>query len=364
MDQVEPALDAQLRVLVLADSRSFHTERYVHALHQRGCHTLLASLEKGGTHHFALKHRGFIGAFHYLLASSELFGLVKRFHPDIINPHFASGYGFTTALSRVRKTAPIMLHLWGSDILIVPHKSILHRKKTAYALSHSDFVVGDSQFILDQADKISRLPESTVIPWGIDRSLIELHKTDYSFNQPVKIIIPRPHEQVYNNSFLLRSLAGMTKADRIELAFPDWGGGLDEFKKLANELAPGKIEFYAKMDRERFLTYMSRFDIYLSGAISDSSPASLIEAMGLGLIPVSADIPGVREWLSYDSGYLYQPFQANHLVETIEEIIAGGEHELMRQSNLNRVKREAIFEANIDQTLSIMRELILKRKTL
>lgn len=362
MAPVEPALDAQVRVLVLADSRSFHTERYVHALRERDCHVLLASLEKGGTHHFALKHRGFIGAFHYLLATTELIGLAKRFHPDIINPHFASGYGFTTALSQVRKAAPVLLHLWGSDILIVPHKSIIHRKKTAYALSHADFVIGDSQHILDQASKISKLPESTIIPWGIDRSLVELHKTDYSFNKPVRIIIPRPHEQVYNNAFLLRALADMVKSGRIELAFPDWGSRLGEFKQLARDLAVDRIEFYDKMNREQFLKYMCKFDIYLSGAISDSSPASLIEAMGLGLIPVSADIPGVREWLSFDSGYLYHSLQTSHLVETIEKILANGEHESMRQKNLARVKREGIFETNIDQTLGIMRELILKRK--
>lgn len=363
MDSLKPNDSARTKVLVLADSRSFHAERYIHALRERDCHVLLASLEKGGTHHFSLKHRGFIGAFHYVLASSELIGLVKRFHPDIINPHFASGYGFTTALSQVRKAAPVILHLWGSDILIVPSKSIIHRQKTAYALSHSDFVIGDSQHILDQASRIAKLPQSKIIPWGIDRSLLELHKTDYSLNNPVRIIVPRPHEQVYNNAFLLRGLAEMVKSGRIELAFPSWGGKLREFEKLARELADDRIGYYDKMDRERFLRYMSRFDIYLSGAISDSTPASLIEAMGLGLIPIAADIPGVREWLSWDTGYLYQPFQASHLVETIEKVISTGDHQAMRQKNLARVKREAIFEDNLDQTFAIMRELIVKRKS-
>lgn len=363
MDPLKPNVGAQTKVLVLADSRSFHTERFVHALRERDCHVLLASLEKGGTHHFPLKHRGFIGALHYVLASSELIGLVKKFHPDIINPHFASGYGFTTALSQVRKAAPVMLHLWGSDILIVPNKSIIHRQKTAYALSHSDFVIGDSQHILDQAGKIAKLPESKIIPWGIDRSLLESYKTDYSLNKPVRIIVPRPHEQVYNNAFLLRGLAEMVKSSRIELTFPSWGSKLSDFEKLARELVDDRIRYYDKMDRERFLGYMSQFDIYLSGAVSDSSPASLIEAMGLGLIPVAAEIPGVREWLSYDTGYLYQPFQTSHLAETIEKIIVVGDHQAMREKNLARVKREAIFEDNIDQTVTIMRQLIMKQKS-
>lgn len=359
---MRPTDSSQFRVLVLADSRSFHTERYVHALRERDCHVLLASLEKGGTHHFALKHRGFIGAFHYVLASSELIGLVKKFHPDIINPHFASGYGFTTALSQVRKVAPVMLHLWGSDILIVPNKSIIHRQKTAYALSHSDYIIGDSQHILDQSGKLARLPESKIIPWGIDWADLELHKPDYTIGNPARIIVPRPHEHVYNNPFLLRALAGLVKEGRIELAFPNWGSKLGDFKSLATDLADNRISFYDKMTRQEFLSYMSRFDLYLSGAISDSSPASLIEAMGLGLIPVVADIPGVREWMSHESGYLYQPYQTSHLVETMKTVLAGGDHEAKRKTNLARVKREAIFEGNIDQTLKLMKELRLKRK--
>ena len=78
----------ELRVLVLGDSRSFHTDRYVHELRQQGCHVLLGSLEQGGTRHFPLKHRGIFRVLHYALAASEVMGLVKRFNPDIINPHF------------------------------------------------------------------------------------------------------------------------------------------------------------------------------------------------------------------------------------------------------------------------------------
>ena len=299
MDSLAPHNSSQTRVLVLADSRSFHTDRYVHALRERDCHVLLASLEKGGTHHFYLKHRGFIGALHYVLASSELMGLVKKFHPDIINPHFASGYGFTTALSHVRKVAPVVLHLWGSDILIVPHKSILHRKKTAYALSHSDYIIGDSKHILDQAGKIARLPETKIIPWGIDKGMLKYHKTNYNFSSPAKVIVPRPHEHIYNNAFLIRSLADLVKNNKISLTFPSWGSKFEEFREQARELVGDKIEYYDKMDRDQFLRYMSQFDICLSGAISDSSPASMIEAMGLGLIPTENMLPEVAYVSSY-----------------------------------------------------------------
>ena len=49
--------DAGIKILVLADSRAFHTERYVRELRNQGCRVLLASLERGNTHHFHLKHR-------------------------------------------------------------------------------------------------------------------------------------------------------------------------------------------------------------------------------------------------------------------------------------------------------------------
>lgn len=106
--------DRPLRVLVLADSRSFHTERYVPELRRQGCEVLLASLEHGVMEHYSLKKRGLVRQMHYPLAAAEARSIIASFQPDIVNPHFASGYGFLAALAVRRNSRPVLLHIWGS----------------------------------------------------------------------------------------------------------------------------------------------------------------------------------------------------------------------------------------------------------
>jgi glycosyltransferase involved in cell wall biosynthesis len=103
---------------------------------------------------------------------------------------------------------------------------------------------------------------------------------------------------------------------------------------------------------------MAQHDICLSAARSDSSPVSVIEAMALGVIPIAADIPGVREWLTDQSGYLYPEDDSDALRAIIESLLdSQDDHTTMRKTNLEKVKSEAIFEQNISRQLAIMEDL-------
>jgi len=343
-------------VLVLADCRSFHTERYVAELRRQGCCVLVASLEHGSLHHFKLKAHSPLQSLYYPLTVPAIRALVGRFMPDIINPHFASGYGFTAALARPR--VPILLHLWGSDILLVPNKSALHRAKTKLALQSASGVIGDSEYLLQEAAKIAGFRQQRKIVWGIEKECLTWHREDYRLSRPLKVIVPRPHEPVYNNAFLLEALAPLINDRLIDVTWPGFGSMLSAFQRKATELAGNQVHYYECMPRREFLQFEASHDIYLSAALSDSSPASLIEAMGLGLIPVAGDIPGVREWLGPDNGCLFDLSEPDSLCEILTDIAGRDDnHALMRKTNLEKVKRVGIFENNIAETIGIMCEL-------
>ena len=346
------------KILVLADSRAFHTERYVAELTRQGCDVFLASLEDGEMPHYRLKARGPIAKLHYLLGGTEVREVIDEFRPDVINPHFASGYGFMAALAGARKLAPVVMHLWGSDILIVPGKSIFHKRKIVYALAQADYVLADSQYLMDTAEQVLPVKNKAIIPWGMEKEYLKLHRAEYKLSRPLKIIVPRRHEKIYNNFFPVKALAPLINAGDIELTFPDFGSLAGHFLVNARNLVGEKIKVYPQMSRGEYLRFISGFDVYLSSALSDSSPASMIEAMGLGLVPIAADIPGVREWLNGDSGFLYEL----HNEEQLRGIIAGllENHDglaEMRQANLEKVKTQALYEDNVAATIALMRGL-------
>lgn len=349
----------KLRVLVLGDSRSFHIERYLPELRSQGCEVLLASLEPGKIEYFQLKWRGPIRQLHYRLAVPELREMISKFNPDIVDAHFASGYGHLAALALEGTTTPLVVHLWGSDILIVPKKSILHKMKTVKALKSADAVVADSEYLLNEARKLAPLKQAMVSPFGIEKKYLELHKKDYALAQPLKIIVPRPHEAVYNNLFILKTLSPMVKENLITLTFPDFGTRLDEFKNHSRILNIEGLEFYRRCEREEFLKLMSVHDVYLSASRSDSSPVSLIEAMALGLIPAAANIPGIAEWAEDSGAFTFGQDNADELISIIQKIISlSSSLEAMRSKNLERVRSKAIYEDNIGARVGLMKQLV------
>jgi glycosyltransferase involved in cell wall biosynthesis len=355
-------MSSALRILLLADSRSFHTARYVHELNRVGCEVLLASLEDGPIEHHSLRRKGPLKFLHYPLAAAEVSRLVRVFKPDIINPHFASGYGFLAALAARLERRPILLHLWGSDILIAPQKSFLHRRKTRLALETADFVVGDSDYLIDEAAKIGRLRRRRTVPWGIEREFLSYFRTDNNWEAPLKIIVPRPHEPIYNNRFIVRALSELIRDGRIEIVFPGWGSETSRFVNTTVDLTGKRPTLYQPLPRPVYLRFATGHHLYLSAAKSDSSPASLLEAMGLGLIPVAGDIPGVREWLTPDSGYLFDLADESTLFDMVSGLLENDQsHELMRQTNREKVAQKAVFEDNIAATISIMRALVSEK---
>ena len=347
-----------LKVLLLADAVAFHTERFAQQLQRQGCEVLTASLESGKIEHHSLRGRGPVKALHYLSTVPQLRRLIGQFKPDIINPHFASGYGFTAALARQEPKRPIVLNLWGSDVLIVPHKSILHKWKTRYALRAADYVIGDSEYLIAAAEAITELKARSVIPWGIERDFLSMHKTDYRFQEPLRIIVPRTQAPVYNNEFVVRALRPLIEKGNIRITFPSFGIDAPSFRNLVSSISGEGIRLYDRQPREQFLEFMAEHDIYLSASRSDSSPASLIEAMALGLFPIAADIQGVREWLTDENGRLYPQDDEQALRSIISELVEQkDDFGAVRQANLGRVRKDAIFENNVAAQIEIMRKL-------
>ena len=245
-----------------------------------------------------------------------------------------------------------------SQANIVAPSAAVARAKTVAALKRADYVLGDSEYLMDEARKLAPIKAGKVIPWGIEEAYLNFHKNDYAFNRPLRILVPRLHETVYNNLFIVGALRTLLEERDIEMAFPSFGSLADDFRDTISNMQLGGVTLYEKLPRESYLKFASRFDLCLSASRSDSSPASLIEAMALGLIPVAAKIRGVKEWLTPETGYLFEQDNAEQLLGTIEKLVSSGDpHTSLRQKNLERVKQEAVFEKNIADQIKIMYQL-------
>jgi len=353
--------DTLLRIMLLGDSRSFHLERYLSELKRQNCEVLFLSLESGYVPHVSLKSKGPFKFLHYVLSVPELRKKIIEFGPDVIDAHYASGYGHLAARALKQSAIPLVVQMWGSDILVVPKKSWLHNRKVELALSKCDVAIGDSDFLISEACKIGKPKQTANIQFGIEERFLKTHKQSYELQKPLRVIIPRPHEPVYNNSFILNSVTQLLKDNLISISFPNFGSRLEEFKRELAKFWCGNVELYDKKERGDFLKFMAEHDVYLSAARSDSSPVSLIEAMALGLIPIAADIPGVREWLGNENGFLFRQNDKGSLNKILCDICsAQHNYEKIRKGNLLKVKQRAMFEINVAERIAIMKRLAEK----
>ena len=348
---------------MLADGRAVHTIRYQAELKRQGCTVALASVEPGDTVDFRFKRPSGISGLDYTLAGRELSGMIKKFKPDIVNPHYASGYGYIAALGDCGNV-PIVMHCLGSDILIDPYKSIIQKVRSKFVLKKIPRVIVDSIFLGERARAISDVVSYKTVFWGADDEAFGVFDERMSgwsgYSHPLRILVPRPHKRIYNNPFIVESLQEPLRDGKIALAFPSWGDEIDDFKKLVGELCPGtKIDYYNYMSRDEYNRFMGQYDVYLSASQSDSSPASLIEAMASGLYPVVGDIPGVREWLDGENGVLYDLGNPDSLRDAFDKIRTGRlDVKATLIANNERAKAKGTFKNNIMETIEMFRRVI------
>lgn len=352
-----------MRVLLLADGRSAHTIRFQNELAKQGVDLILASLERGETVDIRLKKKSVSNSLNYFFVNREIKDLVRRVTPDIVNPHFASGYGFSVALSGVWKKRPVALHCLGSDILLSPRKSFAHKRKVTYALSKVTHLFVDSRYLAGKVQELYPVKNIDIIPWGVEQEIADLYEkraNSFAREKPLRVFVPRPHNKVYNNIFIIKSLRHFIDRREIALTFPNWGDECDAFKRAAQAECPGSlIDYYDFIPREEYIRFIARFDIYLSASLSDSSPASLIEAMASGLFPVVADIPGVREWIDDESAILFDPRDGKALSDAIQRLLNSGmDFKRALASNHAKVRKDGLFSENIKKTIRIMEAMV------
>ena len=353
-----------MKICFLADGKSHHTQRWVDYFVEKGHQCHLLSLEKGiqtKALHLVLKSNSPVNALKFILVVPQLKKILEEIAPDILNAHFASAYGLTGALTGFK---PLVISCWGSDVLISPKKSILHRLRVKYALGKADLISTDGQDLAHAVEKLG-VPEQKIVvsPMGIDQNLLKKREERKISQKPLTIISTRKLEPLYDLQTLLRAAFEVIKNLKEKVKFIIIGDGSqkENLLGLSQKLGLNKsVEFKGFLQRDEFLNLFQQADIYVSTSLSDSTSVALLEAMASGLIPVVTDIPGNREWIKEgENGFLFLPKNHQTLAEKILLAISNLDKlNKIREENLIVIKKKALWEDNMKKIESSFLELI------
>jgi glycosyltransferase involved in cell wall biosynthesis len=308
----------RLRILFLSEAIAPHIHKWEDSFRELGWETLTASCDynerfKG----HRLEARQSRGPLRYLGLVDQIKAVVEDFKPYLINAHFLPTYGLAAALANIH---PLVLTLWGSDILVSGRRGLLARLRSKFVLKRADLVVGDSQSLLDAASELASLQRRLLTVFGVRKSWVESgRERELKPVDPVNILSTRRFEPIYDLPTLLRAARVLLDEDKsFRLRLVGSGSKESELRQLAGQLDLGQsVEFTGHLSEERLFSVYRNADIYISTAKSDSTSVSLLEAMSQKLYPIVTDIPGNREWLESDN-HFFEPGDFRGLAEKIK----------------------------------------------
>ena len=350
-----------MRLLILADGSSIHTERWCRYFHDEGFKTALYSLGPITINFSGKTYSGHRitgkGFFDFYLTGKSYKRALDEFRPEVVNPHFIASYGWLAARF---KNCPIIATAWGSDLLILPRKSILYRRRVRKALKASDYCTIDNDNLMKAAARYLQREKLIKVVMGIDRGIFNAcFKTEFKPSGPLKIIAPRGFQSVYDPATILRAAALLRDKLDFELIFVGEDDKAGTWKKkIAEARLENRASLLPLMPHDKFVGGLKEYDIYLSAALSDSTSVALLEAMAAGLFPVVSDIEGNRAWIeNKKNGLLFETGSADGLASAL--LTAAMMHKnfkLIADDNRQLVAKEAILQDN----LNYLRDLMLR----
>ncbi len=341
------------RILILSDGGSIHTRRWCAYFISQGYETGLFSLEPISIDTNARKFQGKRptgrGIIDYSLARNHLGRIVKEFKPDIINAHFVNSYGW---LASHVDYCPVVVTAWGSDVLLLPEKSLIHRRRIARALKHAAICTVDGDNLYDAVKKYLSEDKITRINMGVDADLYESGRRAEFESDIISIIAPRGLQPVYDPNTLISAIGLLQNRINIRATLRGDGALAEQYQKIINQKQLGdKITIRKRLSHAGYIELLCRHQIFISTSLSDSTSVALLEAMTVGLYPIVTDIPGNREWItSGENGILFEPENSAGLADAIEQAIAN------RRSfaevairNRKRIEQDGLWQTNMDK---------------
>ena len=232
----------------------------------------------------------------YYANAFQVHAIIKKIQPDIVNVHYASGYG---TLARCARIGRYILNVWGSDVFDFPYESKMKMGIIKRNLSAAGQIASTSEVMKKQTERlITPKNEIVVTPFGVDTnkfSPIEKQSSDVVTIGTVKTLSPKYGIDTLIRAYNETYVNGL-KNSRLVIV----GGGSQEaeLKSLASSLpAAHAIEFIGFVSHQTVPKYLTQFDIYvaLSENESESFGVAIVEAEACGLPVVVSNVGGLPE---------------------------------------------------------------------
>jgi L-malate glycosyltransferase len=360
-----------LKVLLLSDTYSEHTEKWALGLANAGIEIGLFSFNKASyewhqhkniTVFYEPEHKinaeKSLTKLAYLKYVTVLKKIIRHFKPDILHAHYATSYGLVGALSNFH---PYIISAWGTDVMKFPNKNFVAKSILAFNFKMADLLCATSATISESIRLVTEKPV-TIIPFGINTTKFFPQKVQSIFDGDEFILGSiKPLETIYNIHILIDSFA------KIHNDYPNArllivGEGTAEKKLRAlceSHGVENKVKFTGRIPFDEINKYYNMIDVFVNISEYESFGVSVIEAMACGIPVVVSNVGGLKEIVRDESlGLRVEPGNIEETTLAIERLLK--DKNLYNELSINGREHVSKYY-NWDQNLS---QMILSYKSL
>src|SRR5262245_10916408 len=156
-----------MKICLLADAGSVHTQRWAAALAGRGHTITVLSLRPAvipGVEVVDPSPPRWPSKLGYLTVWSTVRQRLAHVRPDVLHAHYATSYGLLGALAGFR---PFMVSAWGADVFDFPRRSPLNAALLRFNLRRADVIACTSLFMKAEVERYTHKTVE-VTPFGVD----------------------------------------------------------------------------------------------------------------------------------------------------------------------------------------------------
>ena len=344
---------------MLAAAGSVHTQHWANAFVERGLQVVLASQHPAIPGFDArvrieqLEHTGDIG---YFRNRARLRKLVEQERPDVVNAHYASGYGTTAAGVR---GVPVVLNVWGSDVYEFPDRSLLHRLLVRHNLRRATYLISTSHAMAARTMAVCPdAPTPTVVPFGVDLNAF----TPAARQDRGRLVIGtvRSLEPVYGVDVLIGAFAqlrALCPDVALELRIVGDGAQRDALREQAERLGIARsVVFVGRVPHPEVPAILKGFDIFCALSRAESFGVAVVEAAACGLPVVAAAVGGLPEVVADGrTGFLVPPVDEAAAAKALARLIGdAGLRERMGREARAFVEERYDRERCVDLAIAVL----------
>ena len=323
-----------MKVLLLSDTYSEHTEKWAVGLSQNGVEVGVFSFNRasypwyereGITVFFEPEERinaeSFLTKLSYVKYVTVLNKIIKHFKPDILHAHYATSYGFIGAITGFH---PFALSVWGTDVFDFPKRSRFHTRIFQYNLKKADAIFSTSEIMRDEVKRYTG-KEVIVTPFGVDTSKFSPPTVHAKNENCIHVGTIKPIEDIYGIIQIIDAAEILTKK-YPSLLFKFWligPGDTDRYRKIIEEKGMNSIfELTGRIPFDQIHDYHKKLDIFLNVSIVDESfGVAAVEAMACERPVIVTDAPGLKEVTGNgECGIIIPKGDAESLAQNIKKL--------------------------------------------